>query len=80
MWNLYRKIHHLAGFKLCNTVVVLVTIFAILIVELGHTNSALLKVKPYLLILITHLIILHTTDGQGVPALESTKGFIIIKV
>ncbi|OWU98037.1 hypothetical protein B7994_13810, partial [Fibrobacter sp. UWR2] len=43
MWNLYRKIHHLAGFKLFNTIVVLVTIFTILLVEFGHTDSALLK-------------------------------------
>jgi hypothetical protein len=41
MWNLYRKIHHEPGFKLFNTVVVLVIIFAILLVEFGHTVSFL---------------------------------------
>ncbi|WP_157798014.1 hypothetical protein [Hallerella succinigenes] len=41
MWNLYRKIHHQTRFKGFNTVVVLVIIFAILLVEFGHTVSFL---------------------------------------
>ena len=35
------SIHHEPWFKLFNTVVVLVIIFAILLVEFGHTNSVL---------------------------------------